>query len=128
MKAHRKKVYLALYVQNLIRLSLSFSLSSSSSPSPSSSSVLYSKHLCNVYRRDMEIHNGASMAKEKIRVAVIGSGLAGLTAPYLLARDTEKRYSVEIFETVSDQVQPLQMSLPCSLALGCLIQTDSPLI
>lgn len=72
------------------------------------------------------MHNGASMAKGKIRVAVIGSGLAGLTAAYLLARDTEKRYSVEIFETVSGRVQSLQMSLPCSLALGYLIQTDSP--
>lgn len=54
----------------------------------------------------MDMQNGAS--KVKIRVAVIGSGLAGLTTAYLLARDTEKRYSVEIFETVSDRIQPLQ--------------------
>lgn len=46
------------------------------------------------------------MPEMKIKVAVIGSGLAGLTAAYLLARDAEKRYSVEIFEMVSDRAHP----------------------
>lgn len=45
-----------------------------------------------------------STPRRKIRVAVVGSGLAGLTAAYLLSRDSKKRYSVEIFETVSGQV------------------------
>lgn len=45
-----------------------------------------------------------SVASEKrIRVAIVGSGLAGLTVAYLLAHDSEKRYEVEIFEAVSNQ-------------------------
>ncbi len=36
----------------------------------------------------------------RIRVAVIGTGLAGLTSVYLLHHDRLKRYSVEVFEKV----------------------------
>ncbi|BDD61173.1 hypothetical protein MPDQ_007805 [Monascus purpureus] len=34
----------------------------------------------------------------KKTVAVVGSGLAGLTSAYLLARDSQERYDVEVFE------------------------------
>lgn len=33
-------------------------------------------------------------------VAVIGSGLAGLTTAYLLSHDKENRYDVEVLESV----------------------------
>lgn len=35
------------------------------------------------------------------RVAVVGTGLAGLTTAYLLQNDDQKRYSVTLFEQVS---------------------------
>jgi protoporphyrinogen oxidase len=35
------------------------------------------------------------------RVAVIGTGLAGLTTAYLLQNDDQKRYQVTLFEQVS---------------------------
>lgn len=65
----------------------------------------------------MEMNN---TSEKKIRVAVIGSGLAGLTAAYLLARDTAKRYSVEIFEMVCDQFH--------SFSVDSVVRTDTPLI
>lgn len=34
------------------------------------------------------------------RVAVVGTGLAGLTAAYLLQNDEEQRYAVTLFEQV----------------------------
>jgi predicted NAD/FAD-binding protein len=43
------------------------------------------------------------MSEKKIRVAVVGSGLAGLTAAYLITRDPEQRYAVTLFEEVSSQ-------------------------
>ena len=36
----------------------------------------------------------------KCRVAVVGSGMAGLVTAYLLNQDLEHRYSVEVFEIV----------------------------
>ena len=41
--------------------------------------------------------------KEQTRktVAVIGSGMAGLVAAYLIQQDNEHRYEVKVFETVS---------------------------
>lgn len=36
----------------------------------------------------------------KCRVAVVGSGMAGLVTAYLLHRDTANRYDVEVFEIV----------------------------
>jgi predicted NAD/FAD-binding protein len=36
----------------------------------------------------------------KSRVAVIGTGLAGLTTAYLLHHDKQKRYEVTLFEQV----------------------------
>lgn len=36
----------------------------------------------------------------KCRVAVVGSGMAGLVTAYLLHQDPEHRYQVEIFEIV----------------------------
>ena len=35
------------------------------------------------------------------RVAVVGSGMAGLVTAYLLNQDPDNRYSVEVFEIVS---------------------------
>lgn len=49
----------------------------------------------------------SSMSEEKCprkRVAVIGSGLAGLTAAYLLQKDRKQRYEVIVFESVSISV------------------------
>jgi len=37
--------------------------------------------------------------REKLKVAIVGSGMAGLTTAYLLNRDLRKRYAVTIFET-----------------------------
>jgi 2-polyprenyl-6-methoxyphenol hydroxylase-like FAD-dependent oxidoreductase len=37
----------------------------------------------------------------KCLVAVVGSGMAGLVTAYLLNRDPEHRYNVEVFEIVS---------------------------
>lgn len=37
----------------------------------------------------------------KCRVAVVGSGMAGLVTGYLLNQDPERRYEVEVFEIVS---------------------------
>jgi predicted NAD/FAD-binding protein len=41
--------------------------------------------------------------KEQTRktVAVIGSGMAGLVAAYLIQQDNKHRYEVKVFETVS---------------------------
>lgn len=36
----------------------------------------------------------------KSRVAIIGTGLAGLTTAYLLHHDRQKRYEVTLFEQV----------------------------
>lgn len=36
----------------------------------------------------------------KCRVAVVGSGMAGLVTAYLLNQDPEHRYQVEVFEIV----------------------------
>lgn len=41
------------------------------------------------------------MAEERpIRVAIVGTGLAGLTTGYLLAEDLKSRYACTIFESV----------------------------
>ena len=39
----------------------------------------------------------------KCRVAVVGSGMAGLVTAYLLNQDPENRYQVEVFEIVGPQ-------------------------
>lgn len=39
----------------------------------------------------------------KCRVAVVGSGMAGLVTAYLLNQDSEHRYNVEVFELVKPQ-------------------------
>lgn len=40
--------------------------------------------------------------ERKTRVAIIGTGLAGLTTAYLLHHDAQKRYEVTLFEQVSN--------------------------
>jgi 2-polyprenyl-6-methoxyphenol hydroxylase-like FAD-dependent oxidoreductase len=44
------------------------------------------------------------------KVAIIGTGLAGLTTAYLLQNDDQHRYSVTVFEQVS---MDLSRALPC---------------
>lgn len=39
-------------------------------------------------------------AKPKIRVAIIGSGLAGLATAYLLHQDKRSRFDITLFEQV----------------------------
>jgi 2-polyprenyl-6-methoxyphenol hydroxylase-like FAD-dependent oxidoreductase len=42
------------------------------------------------------------MEKERpIRVAIVGSGMAGLVTAYLLHQDPHQRYQVKLFESVS---------------------------
>lgn len=41
-------------------------------------------------------------AEVPISVAVVGTGLAGLTTAYLLNNDVEERYKVTLFEQVFD--------------------------
>lgn len=38
--------------------------------------------------------------KRPIRVAIVGSGMAGLATAWLLHRDPSKRYAVKLFESV----------------------------
>lgn len=48
-------------------------------------------------------------SESQSRVAVVGTGLAGLTTAYLLQNDIQNRYSVTLFEQVSapDHVRDL---------------------
>lgn len=39
--------------------------------------------------------------KGQIRVAIVGSGMAGLVTAYLLNRDVQSRYAVTLFEAAS---------------------------
>jgi 2-polyprenyl-6-methoxyphenol hydroxylase-like FAD-dependent oxidoreductase len=39
-------------------------------------------------------------AESKQRVAVVGSGMAGLVTAHLLSQDGRRRYSVKVFESV----------------------------
>lgn len=51
----------------------------------------------------MQHHNPRTRPADgssKSRVAIIGTGLAGLTTAYLLHQDKEKRYEVILFEQV----------------------------
>jgi protoporphyrinogen oxidase len=45
------------------------------------------------------------MMESKQRVAIVGSGLAGLASAYLLHGDGRQRYAVKVFESVSLLVQ-----------------------
>lgn len=47
--------------------------------------------------------------EKQIRIAIVGSGMAGLVTAYLLNKDTEKRYSVTIFEEVGTYEAPTFM-------------------
>jgi 2-polyprenyl-6-methoxyphenol hydroxylase-like FAD-dependent oxidoreductase len=42
-------------------------------------------------------------AARKTRVAIVGTGLAGLTTAYLLQNDDKRRYEVTLFEQVSSR-------------------------
>ena len=46
-------------------------------------------------------------AARKSRVAIVGTGLAGLTTAYLLQNDQKQRYQVTLFEQVKRSRQPL---------------------
>lgn len=41
------------------------------------------------------------MDEIKIRVAIVGTGMAGLVTAHLLAQDPRQRYQITIFEKVS---------------------------
>lgn len=44
----------------------------------------------------------ADREQTKKTVAVIGSGMAGLVSAYLIQQDRQRRYEVQVFETVSN--------------------------
>jgi glycine/D-amino acid oxidase-like deaminating enzyme len=46
------------------------------------------------------------MKPPRQRVAIVGSGMAGLVAGYLLANDKEERFEVEVLEMVSITCSP----------------------
>lgn len=50
--------------------------------------------------------------ERKIKVAVVGTGMAGLVTAYLLSHDEQNRYAVTLFEKVSSH---------CLLTLICVI-------
>lgn len=39
-------------------------------------------------------------SRAKVRVAIVGSGMAGLVTAYLLHRDPKQRYQVTVYEEV----------------------------
>lgn len=43
----------------------------------------------------------ATMGETKLRVAVVGTGMAGLVTAHLLAQDPRQRYHLTIFEKVA---------------------------
>lgn len=49
-----------------------------------------------------------------MRVAVVGSGMAGLVTTFLLNHDPHQRYAVKLFESVS-QCQPWEMQYPTNI-------------
>lgn len=52
-----------------------------------------------------------SKSKSKSKVAIVGTGLAGLTTAFLLRQDRQQRYSVTLFEQV-------RLPPPCPAAPG----------
>jgi protoporphyrinogen oxidase len=48
----------------------------------------------------------ASDADGPIRVAIVGSGLAGLTTAFLLQSDSRKRFEITVFEQVRPSATP----------------------
>lgn len=54
----------------------------------------------------------AADGERKTRVAIIGTGLAGLTTAYLLHHDAQKRYEVTLFEQVSNSSSILTAKEP----------------
>lgn len=48
----------------------------------------------------MHSEDETSNRPRKARVAIVGTGLAGLTTAYLLDHDEENRYQVTLFEQV----------------------------
>ncbi len=53
-------------------------------------------------------------AARKSRVAIVGTGLAGLTTAYLLQNDQKQRYEVTLFEQVKRSRQPFDdVASPC---------------
>lgn len=57
--------------------------------------------------------------ERKIRVAIVGTGMAGLATAYLLSHDKQNRYVVTLFEKVSVQssVSPVRQFRPNVISL-----------
>ena len=53
---------------------------------------------------DTHSSSGVLKMASKQRVAIVGSGLAGLVSAYLLHHDQRQRYAVKVFESVCRQV------------------------
>lgn len=41
-----------------------------------------------------------ALPRQRQRVAIVGSGLAGLASAYLVAHDARQQYAVQVFESV----------------------------
>ncbi|EON68880.1 hypothetical protein W97_08138 [Coniosporium apollinis CBS 100218] len=67
--------------------------------------------------------------KGQIRVAIVGSGMAGLVTAYLLNRDVQSRYAVTLFEAASGDVLSLDsasLTVP-NPSQGCSDRVDLPM-
>ncbi|KAK4998304.1 hypothetical protein LTR66_002450 [Elasticomyces elasticus] len=65
--------------------------------------------------------------KGQTRVAVVGSGMAGLVTAYLLHRDIQSRYAVTIFEGVRIATPPVHVlgTVPADVPQGNVLSLDS---
>lgn len=55
----------------------------------------------------MVTHDMSPRVSPRQKVAIIGSGMAGLVTAYLLQTDPSSRFEVEVFETVGTYYSPL---------------------
>ncbi|TLD24727.1 hypothetical protein E2P81_ATG12063 [Venturia nashicola] len=65
-------------------------------------------------------------ARAKVRVAVVGSGMAGLVTAYLLHRDQKQRYQVTVYEE-GDQLSLDSSSISINNSFGHVDRIDLPM-